>query len=90
MNDLTCLMDSLALINICLWHYLQFTKPLAAFCLPSVVNHLPLPRVPQGAQQDRDRGWSSRGMGTGHLKSGEMPEAADVRGQAFCSLHSPA
>lgn len=82
-NDLSCLMGSLTLINICLWHYLQFTKLLAAFCLPSVVNHLPLLWVPQGVLVDS--GWGGRGMGTRTFKSREMLEAADVGGQAFCS-----
>lgn len=63
MNDLSHLMDSLALINICLWHYLQFTKLLAAFCLPSVVNHLPLPRVPPG---------STAGQGLGQQGDGDQ------------------
>lgn len=67
-NNLSCLMDSLALINICLWHYLQFTRLFATFCLPSVVNHLPVPWVPWGAQQDG----GSRGMGTRRLNSREM------------------
>lgn len=55
-NDLSCLMDSLALTS--LRHYLQFTKFLAAFHLPSVLN-------PVFHSEQQDRGWDSRGWGPG-------------------------
>lgn len=72
LNDLSCLMDGLALITNCLWHYLQFTKLLAAFHLPSVVNHLP---VVQGEQQER--GWTA---GPGDQVFEKQGYAGDARG----------
>lgn len=52
---------------VCLWHHLQFTQLLAAFCVPSVVNHLSLP-MSSG---------ECRGMQTRTLKRGD---AGDGRG----------